>query len=951
MLQARLRKSTIKRLLIALATGALALGLALGVRSAAAADPAPAITPNPPPLHPTFRLLDAAGDSVLESGLPVSTMTTCGACHDTTFIEQHSFHADLGLSDFSADGLTLAQPWDKSRGAFGKWDPLTYRYLTPSGAQRPDLTTAEWLLTRGSRAPGGGPATTARNGAPLLSLAPDATNPESALLDANGELVAWDWQKSGVMEMNCFLCHLDNPDTQARSAAIAAGQFGWANTATLLATGVVTQSEAGYGWQPSAFGADGELVAGVLRIQDPTNENCATCHGVVHSGKEPLTLAACDLDAAQTATTGQVIAGQRIADSGLNLQDKATLSRAWDIHAERELKCTDCHYALNNPIHAQEAASARPSHLVYDPRRLEIGEYLERPNHDFARGESAQYTIDAEHKGSMRRCESCHNAESSHSSWLPYTDRHLSVLACESCHVPQLYAPALSSVDWTVLDAQGDGLRDCRGIEGSSTITGLVTGFQPVLMQRTNVDGKTLLAPYNLISSWYWVYDDPSGASYPVRLLDLQAVYFQDGSVQEGAYAPEIVAAFDADGDGLLTESELRIDSDAKRDLVAGRLAALGLANPRIEGQVQPYSINHNVARGEWATRDCTTCHHADSLVTQPIKLAGSTPGGVIPTFVSDANVAASGAIQPGAGGALYYQPQPQNDGIYIFGRTRINWVDWFGALAFVGVLLAVSLHGGLRFWSSLRRPRHGGATKRVYMYQAYERFWHWLQTFTIILLLFTGLIIHRPDMFGIFSFPYVVTVHNVLAAILVVNAGLSLFWHLAGGEIKQYIPRPYGFFDQAIVQTKYYLAGIFRGDEHPFEKTRDRHLNPLQQITYFGILNVLLPLQIISGALMWGVQQWPQYAAALGGLPLLAPFHSLVAWLFAAFIVGHAYLTTTGHAPLSGIEAMVTGWEEVDAHAVVPGAVVAEGRPDAASDPVSGSAPETKPGLRPSNA
>ena len=39
-------------------------------------------------------------------------------------------------------------------------------------------------------------------------------------------------------------------------------------------------------------------------------------------------------------------------------------------------------------------------------------------------------------------------------------------------------------------------------------------------------------------------------------------------------------------------------------------------------------------------------------------------------------------------------------------------------------------------------------------MYDAYERFWHWLQTVTIILLLLTGLVIHRPDMFGMFSFP-----------------------------------------------------------------------------------------------------------------------------------------------------------------------------------------------------
>ena len=30
----------------------------------------------------------------------------------------------------------------------------------------------------------------------------------------------------------------------------------------------------------------------------------------------------------------------------------------------------------------------------------------------------------------------------------------------------------------------------------------------------------------------------------------------------------------------------------------------------------------------------------------------------------------------------------------------------------------------------------------------------------------------------------------------------------------------------------------------------------------------------------MWGVQEWPEIAGAFGGLPFLAPFHSLVAWL-----------------------------------------------------------------------
>jgi thiosulfate reductase cytochrome b subunit len=200
-------------------------------------------------------------------------------------------------------------------------------------------------------------------------------------------------------------------------------------------------------------------------------------------------------------------------------------------------------------------------------------------------------------------------------------------------------------------------------------------------------------------------------------------------------------------------------------------------------------------------------------------------------------------------------------------------------------------------------------------MYSFYERLWHWLQTTAILLLLFTGLIIHKPDTFGIFSFRYVVQVHNILALILVVNAGLSAFYHLATGEIRQFLPRPRGFFDQAFLQAKYYLRGIFRGEEHPFEKTPQRKMNPLQQVTYIAILNVLLPLQIITGILMWGAQRWPEFIAGLGGLPYLAPFHALIAWLFASFIVMHVYLTTTAHEPLASIKGMVIGWDEVEVH------------------------------------
>jgi hypothetical protein len=124
-------------------------------------------------LHPTFPLLDADGVNVLESGGPVSTMQTCGTCHDTGFIAEHSAHADVGFS--LGGSVSGGRKWGNGFGWYGGWNPITYA--------ESDLTAAEWVQQYGWRHVGGGPA-------------------------------------AGVgVEMNCFICHLPEADNAARPPA------------------------------------------------------------------------------------------------------------------------------------------------------------------------------------------------------------------------------------------------------------------------------------------------------------------------------------------------------------------------------------------------------------------------------------------------------------------------------------------------------------------------------------------------------------------------------------------------------------------------------------------------------------------------------------------------------------------------------------------------------------
>lgn len=781
-------------------------------------------------LHPTFPLLDADGKNVLDTGNPVSTLATCGACHDTDFITEHNAHADV--------------------------------------------------LVGSLKAPAGEAVMTDRETGMLIGL-------EEAV---------------DIVEVNCFLCHSTAPDNTARLAELAAGSYEWANTATLLGTGVIEKVDGGYRWNPEAFDANGDLLPEFIGIQDPAVENCGQCHGVATSDVTvPINLHTCGTEQRQTITTGQIYSPSRISDSGLNISGKETLARTWDVHAERVVGCVDCHYSLNNPAYATEPGESRPAHLIFDPRRLEPGEYLERPLHEFARSSDDPITESA--------CQSCHETRSTH-AWLPYTNRHLEAVACETCHTARLEAPARQVMDWTVLGPTGAPAAVCRGMVDECTGgPRLIVGYEPALLPRSNDDGTTTYAPYNLITVWYWVY---GGAMRPVPLADVQAAYFEGD-----AYHPDVLAAFDANGNGTLDGDELIIDSEAKETVIADRLRDTGHENPRIVAEVQTYAINHSVTHGDYATRDCQACHGSDSRLAQPVLLTDNPPGGVLPSL--DGNpLGEAGDIVVDDAGAVYFQPHTGSTGddTYVLGYSSSRLVDRVGAIIFLGVLAGVIGHGGLRVLTARRREPQEPELRKLYVYSIYNRLWHWLQTAAIMILILTGLIIHKPDMFGMFSFRYVVQVHNIIAAILVVNAGLALFYHLTTGQIRQFLPEPRGFFGQSIEQARFYLQGIFKGSEHPFEKTPEHKLNPLQQITYLGLLNVLLPLQGITGIMMWGAQRWPALVDRLGGLPFLAPLHTLIAWLFVSFIVMHVYLTTTGYEPMASLKGMIMGWDEVEVHA-----------------------------------
>jgi len=141
---------------------------------------------------------------------------------------------------------------------------------------------------------------------------------------------------------------------------------------------------------------------------------------------------------------------------------------------------------------------------------------------------------------------------------------------------------------------------------------------------------------------------------------------------------------------------------------------------------------------------------------------------------------------------------------------------------------------------------------KREYIYQSFERFWHWTQAALIVMLGVTGFEIHGTIHF--FGFRQAVSLHNTLAISFLVLIAFAIFWHLTTGEWRQYLPTR----EHLRAQVNYYIFGIFRGAPHPTKKHVLSKLNPLQKLVYAGLKALVIPV-IAGSGLLYMFYRYPQ--------------------------------------------------------------------------------------------
>ena len=346
---------------------------------------------------PPFYLYDEENNRIdpvhnMNAGKPYSPKQTCGKCHDYDKITK-GFHFQQGKDEQATGTFADRYQWVSSPGNYGgNWcSPApVYRYLSKKSNKSPkemDMTSFDFITaTCGSCHPGGGPLEFDRSGKRYDKQMEAMHYVAGGDNNYDGDYYKAYWNRTGVIEGDCMLCHFPEYDYKGRNKQLDKWNFRWlATVGSGLATvdGSIKDSvEVSVKYDVTKFDADGKVSLHLVR--EPRNETCLNCHAKPQWKKR---------GASFTAET--------------------------DVHIAKGLKCVDCHAAGSMAVDA----------------RIKGKEI-----HQFGKGDDPSGNVRNDLDNTVRTCKDCHltgyqNAPIAKHDWLP--SFHLDKIACQTCHIPE----------------------------------------------------------------------------------------------------------------------------------------------------------------------------------------------------------------------------------------------------------------------------------------------------------------------------------------------------------------------------------------------------------------------------------------------------------------------------------------------------------------------------------
>ena len=204
-------------------------------------------------------------------------------------------------------------------------------------------------------------------------------------------------------------------------------------------------------------------------------------------------------------------------------------------------------------------------------------------------------------------------------------------------------------------------------------------------------------------------------------------------------------------------------------------------------------------------------------------------------------------------------------------------------------------------------------AHEEIYLHPLPVRIWHWINAVCFVLLILTGIQLRYGDLVGLMSYETTVDMHNWIGFIVIGNYFIWLVYYLGSDRITNYHPvlNARNFITNFFRQARYYSYGIFRGEKSPHRVQPYEKFNPMQRLAYQQVMLIMVPIQFLTGLVLWDTERFAGIVNALGGIRIVATLHVLMFIAFFAFVLIHAYMGALGKTPGTHYREMFTGYEE----------------------------------------
>lgn len=202
--------------------------------------------------------------------------------------------------------------------------------------------------------------------------------------------------------------------------------------------------------------------------------------------------------------------------------------------------------------------------------------------------------------------------------------------------------------------------------------------------------------------------------------------------------------------------------------------------------------------------------------------------------------------------------------------------------------------------------------THRVFILPLWIRLWHWTNAALILVLTITGASLHfaNPEL-TLVPFAAAARFHDIAGLALAALYGFFVVANIVSGNWWQYVPKPQGFLEKCKRQIRFYAIGIFRDEPPPYPPTASANFNALQQIVYWAVMYLFMPLVVLTGLMFMWPDLAPKTVLGFDGLLPVAVFHYVGALVIVTFMIAHIYLGSTGHRIGTHFKMMITGWHE----------------------------------------